>query len=198
MRHSLFVRGIESVADLPGEFERLIERQGTLERLPLDELHHQVIGPDVVQRADVRVIERSHYSRLALEAFGEIFLGDLDCDDAIQASVARLVHLSHAARADQREDFIGAEFIAWLERHLGVSAKFIRSESGYILDYALLGERSGLGVTGPKSASGKLRPDKRATRKRITFRMTGRARRRLGTINALGSVYRPDRRPLRE
>jgi hypothetical protein len=55
-------------------------------------------------------------------------------DVTTDAGITRLPHLAHAALADGRDDFIRAEFVAWLERHLGVRAKFIRSESGYILD----------------------------------------------------------------
>ena len=38
-----------------------------LERLAGDELHHQVVRPDVVKRADVRMVERGQESRLARE-----------------------------------------------------------------------------------------------------------------------------------
>ena len=44
--------------------------------------------------------------RFALEAFGELFAGNLNRDDAIQSRVTRLVDLSHAASAQRRGDFI--------------------------------------------------------------------------------------------
>jgi hypothetical protein len=49
---------------------------------------------------------------------------------ALQLGVARAVDLAHAASADGREDFVVTDFIAWMERHLDVRAKFIRSTSG--------------------------------------------------------------------
>jgi hypothetical protein len=36
MRDVLFVRGVERIADLRGVAKRLIEREGTMERRPLD------------------------------------------------------------------------------------------------------------------------------------------------------------------
>ena len=66
-----------------------------------DELHHQVVGPDVVERADVRMVERGKRPRLALEARAEYRpLEDLDRDVATEPSVARAVDLAHPARAD--------------------------------------------------------------------------------------------------
>ena len=74
---------------------------------------------DVEQRADVRMIERRDRARLALEAVAKLRVGrerrgeDLDRDGAIEPRVARAIDLAHAARADERDDFIGAETHAW-------------------------------------------------------------------------------------
>ena len=113
MRDALLVRGVERIANLRGILQRLIERQRAFQRRALDVLHHQVIRSDIVQLADVGMIQRRDGARLALEAFAEFGLGDLDRDDAIQARVVGFVHLTHAARADGREDFVRAEFVAW-------------------------------------------------------------------------------------
>ena len=122
MRDALLVRGVESIANLRGVLQRLIERQRSLERRALDVLHHQVIRPDIVERADVGMIQRRDSARFALESFAELGLGNLDRDDAIEARVAGLVHLAHAARADGRKDFVRAEFFAGRERHVRDSA----------------------------------------------------------------------------
>ena len=80
-------------------------------------------SPDVVQRADVRMVERRDGARFALEALAELGIGgecvgqDLDRDDAIEPRVARLVDLAHAAGADEREDFVGAEAGAGGQSH---------------------------------------------------------------------------------
>jgi hypothetical protein len=62
------VSGDETVGDLQGELDDPLRRVARPDRRALDELHHQVVGPDVVELTDMRVIERSHGPRLALEA----------------------------------------------------------------------------------------------------------------------------------
>jgi hypothetical protein len=55
----------------------------------------------------VRVIQRRYGACLALEPFGELLLGNLDGDGAIQPSVTGLVHFAHAARANRRKNLVG-------------------------------------------------------------------------------------------
>src|ERR1700681_2736335 len=94
---------------------------------------------DVVNRANVWMIERRSGARFALEAFprgirrkrlGQHFNGDV----AIQPRVAGAIYLAHAAFADGRKDFIRAEFVAHRKRHMKGSAQFTRSRSGLRLD----------------------------------------------------------------
>ena len=47
------------------------------------------------------MVERRYGARLALEAIAEPIVDDLDRHRAAQSCVAGLVHLSHAARAEQ-------------------------------------------------------------------------------------------------
>ena len=68
------VRGIQRIGNLDGVLQRLIERQRPFERLALDVLHHQVVRADVVELADVGMIQRGDRARLALEAFAELAL----------------------------------------------------------------------------------------------------------------------------
>ena len=89
------------------------------QRLPFEILEHEevdaVLMPDVVQRADVRMIERRDRARLALEALAQLRIRrerrrqDLDRHRAIEPRIARPIDLAHATRADERDDFIGAE-----------------------------------------------------------------------------------------
>src|SRR5262249_46545493 len=71
---------------------------------------------------DVRVRQRRHRACLALEAgprFGvtrEIGREDLDCDLAAKSLVACSVDLSHSARTEKRDHFVGAETATRLER----------------------------------------------------------------------------------
>ena len=66
---------------------------------------------DVVERADVRMIELRDRARFAIEPLAELRIGgeqvrqDLDRDDAIEAGIAGFVDLAHAARAERRRGF---------------------------------------------------------------------------------------------
>ena len=80
-------------------------------------------GPEVVDRRDVGVIEPARRLRLLLEAPQPVGVGGeqrrqhLDRDLALEPLVARAVHLSHASRADRREDLVGTELGAGAQRH---------------------------------------------------------------------------------
>ena len=71
------MRGLECRGDLTGVAQRLRERERSGgeprgERVPVQQLHHDVVGAavdaDVVDRADVRVVEGGDRARLAGEA----------------------------------------------------------------------------------------------------------------------------------
>ena len=62
---ALLVRVFERVGDLPGDLQRLIQGHGALPDSfrqcgTVHQLHHQVIGSDVVKVADVGMIQRGH------------------------------------------------------------------------------------------------------------------------------------------
>ena len=75
MDDALAMRGVERIADLDAVGNRLLHRQRSGNRLPVDELHHQVTAAvvltDVVERADVRMIQRGDRARFPFEALGE-------------------------------------------------------------------------------------------------------------------------------
>src|SRR6516165_6601189 len=104
MNDALFVSGAERIANLGRVLQYLIERQRPLERSALDELHHQVVRPDVINLADIRVIQSRDGPCLACNAFGELFVDCLDSDNAMESRIARLVHLAHAAGAAELSD----------------------------------------------------------------------------------------------
>ena len=89
------------------------------QRLALQQLHDgegdAVVGAEVVDREDVRMRERRDGLRLALEPRERVGIGgdgfgeDLDRDVAVELRVPRPVDLAHAARAERREDLVGAE-----------------------------------------------------------------------------------------
>jgi hypothetical protein len=72
---------------------------------------------DVVERADMRMAERGNRARFALESllkFGVTVSQQLDRHASIEPRVAGFIHLAHAARSEQPDDFIRAEMGSWL------------------------------------------------------------------------------------
>src|SRR5215471_14228592 len=80
-------------------------------------LHDEIIGPDVVKRADIRIIQRRNGSGFAIEALAELFLGNLYGDDTIQPCVTSLVHLAHTAGANGVEELIRSQASSGRKRH---------------------------------------------------------------------------------
>jgi hypothetical protein len=76
--------------------------QPLAQRLALHQLRHHIAGagwqrPNVVERADVRVIQCRDSASLMLESRAELFLCNFDSDRASQARVAGLEDLAYAA-----------------------------------------------------------------------------------------------------
>jgi len=126
MRDASLVSGIQRIQNLTGKLDGFFERQRPFQWSALDVLHHQIVWADVVQRADVRVIQRRHNASLALEPVSESSCATLMATHAIESGVPRLPHFSHAPRADRRENFVGAEFVTHGNWHEDTS-KFSRS-----------------------------------------------------------------------
>ena len=57
MDDTLAVRGVDGIGDLPREQQRVIEIDEARRRLALDVLHHQIVRPDIVEGADVRMVQ---------------------------------------------------------------------------------------------------------------------------------------------
>src|SRR4030095_15040364 len=98
--------------------------------LALDELEHRVRGvagrSGVVECQDVGVAERGERPRCPVEAPSATRIGgvlggkELQGDVAPESAVAGPVHLSHAARPDEREHLVGSQPAAAGKRHLSV------------------------------------------------------------------------------
>src|SRR5271155_201954 len=121
MHDALRVRGIESVGNFDGEFQRFIFRQGlagdaVLERLAVQELHDDeralVLFADFVDGADIRVIECGGGSGFALETFqrrpisGEIIGQEFQRYEALQFGVFRFIDYAHPATAQLFQDAV--------------------------------------------------------------------------------------------
>jgi hypothetical protein len=100
---------------MPFSCESGVDRKRSFESLALDELHHQGALLHSVDVRDVGMIERRQHLGFALEAcqtvrvLGERFGQDLDGYFSVELGVLGPIHLAHTARADGREDLVGAE-----------------------------------------------------------------------------------------
>jgi hypothetical protein len=89
-----------------------------------DEEMDPVLMPDVVERADVGIVQRGDRAGFAVESFAPdgiacvILAEDFDRDGPIEAGVERLIDIAHAALAERRGDLIGAESTACGQRHI--------------------------------------------------------------------------------
>ena len=97
------------------------------QRWSIDELHDEhgpvFVFDDVVQRANVRMIERRNSARLLTESpqrFGILHqLGreEFQRDVAAEATVTGAVHVTHTARTNRGQNLVGAEAGAGNEGH---------------------------------------------------------------------------------
>ena len=124
MDDSGLVRPREPVGDLDGELEEPLhgERAGgeqLAERLALDELHRDVgqraRGADLIDRDDVRMVERRHRARFLLESPDAIRLGgqrlgqDLQRHVPVEPSIVGAIDLTHPAGAQVAAHLVVAE-----------------------------------------------------------------------------------------
>ena len=118
MDNALGVRRVERVRHLGAKREHLLHRQrafgnAVLQRLPVEQFHHHellaLMIADVVERADVRVVQARDHPCFAQEALHDLAIGlglvgqELDRHLAAEAGVFGLVHHPHAARAEARQ-----------------------------------------------------------------------------------------------
>ena len=114
MHDALFVRGFERIGDLACDGQRLLDRN----RAPLDALgqrfalhqfHDEVVRADIVQRADIGMIQRGDRAGFALEAVAESLGGDFYGHFTMESGIGRAIDLAHATGADRRKDLVGTE-----------------------------------------------------------------------------------------
>jgi hypothetical protein len=130
VNHAVTVRVIERLGDLNRKMDDVANRQRSPlepggQRLPFDVLHHQegsvAVPADVVERADVRMVQGGDGACFVLEADlvhrGQRRVHHFDGDGAVETGVARPVDFAHPASSDRRGDFIRAELLAGRERH---------------------------------------------------------------------------------
>ena len=98
---------LERACNLNRQPYGLIRRKWTLERFAFDVLHHQIIRADVIQLANMRMVQRRDRARFLLEPLAVLTLQSLHCHDAIETCVPRFPDFAHAARANWRNQHVG-------------------------------------------------------------------------------------------
>src|SRR6185503_6028166 len=100
-------------------------RQSRRQRLTNHVLHHEevdsVLMSDIVQRADVWMVQRGNGTGLPLESRSRLPVAcdvrgeHLDSDLPSEPRIAGAIDLAHAAGADQGGDFIRSDPGAWAD-----------------------------------------------------------------------------------
>ena len=124
MRDPRVVRPIERITDLDRDRQRLVDRhdrrsrQARRQRLACEVLEDDVVEiavpADVVNRADVRIVECRNRPRFLLEALtgfsvrGKRAAQHFDRNRPIEPRVACPIHLAHSTFTNGRDDFVGS------------------------------------------------------------------------------------------
>ena len=117
VNHTSCVCRCQTFGDLPAEGSQgiRIERpslQQRGKRLPLDQLHHQVVRPDIVQRADMRVIQGGDGAGFAIETCREALMRELDRHRAAQPRIDGAKDFTHTSLAEFALDGVRSEPIS--------------------------------------------------------------------------------------
>ena len=124
MHHSSLMRVIKGAGNLHGEGQGLRHRnrslpESCLERVAVNQVEDDAVNITVarepVDGADVRMVQRCQQACLALEPRESLRIvqerrrQELDGDVPMEGMVIRAVDLAHAACADARANFVGAD-----------------------------------------------------------------------------------------
>ena len=126
------MRVVEGLGNFNAVADHLVNREAALaqsfcQRDAVTELHHENVDtrlvPDVVQRADVRMVQardRPGFPFEPLAKLGARFEGrqDLEGNGPVQARVARPIDLSHATRSKRGQNVERTEKGSWIEHFL--------------------------------------------------------------------------------
>ena len=122
MNDALVVRRRQSLRNLRGIVGGLARRQGAVVELRAQAAAFEQLGndegravllADIVNGKNVGMIQRRDRARFLLEATepvgvaGKRLRQHLERDLAAKARIASAIHLSHTARAERRDDFVG-------------------------------------------------------------------------------------------
>ena len=203
MQDSAPVRGLQRAQDLEAKPHRFLRCQRTLRRRALDVLEHEITRANVVDLANVRMVQAGDRACFSLEpalpvGFRRQPRGqDLESDDAIEASVACTIDFAHPAGAKRRENFVGTEAGAGLQFHNG--AWIYPSDLQTLLcasrsDGVALGRRAGTEARRGRESNAKeeiARGDVEALRVRVAKADVGRAHLPFRLAGQIGQLDRP-------
>jgi hypothetical protein len=113
MHDALIVRGFQRGRNLLRNTESFFKWNRTFsdplrQRRALDVLHDEVVRTDIVERADIGVVQSGDGAGFTFESIGELLRRNFDGDIAAQTRVPRFPHLTHPAFTYGRGDFIRA------------------------------------------------------------------------------------------
>ncbi len=132
MHNAAAMRFFQSIADFDPVFQNLRDRHRPFSKpigqgLALQTLHHQVVHTvlmaDVVERANIGMVQRRDGSRFALETlpgfgvFGKMLGKNLDCNGAVESRVPGAIHFAHSARPKRRLNLVRPKFRARVKPH---------------------------------------------------------------------------------
>src|SRR5471032_2285811 len=122
MHDALAVRGIEGIGhgECDVNEDRDLHRAASeplLERLAFEQLHRDErwIGADIVDGADIRVVERGGRPRFPLETIkrlrrrGDSVRQNFDGHHPLETRVRGPIHFAHPAGTERADDFVGTE-----------------------------------------------------------------------------------------
>ena len=116
MDDSLAVRGVQRIEDLACVEQCAHCGQRAPQRFAFHKFHDQVIGSHIVERCDVRMIQRGGGAGFAREPVRELLARGLEGHDAVEPPVTGFKDFAHPTGADGAENFVGPE-AAFRGRH---------------------------------------------------------------------------------
>ncbi len=132
MDDALRVRRIKRLRDFRADADDRVEGKGSAaqtlgERLTLEQLHDEeidlLVRADVVQRADVGMVQQGYGARFRDQPIPRVrILGDAGGDDldghrSVETRIAGAIHLPHAALAKRCQDLVRSEARSSQDRH---------------------------------------------------------------------------------
>ena len=161
MHDAFFVCGGQAARDLHRDLHGLAHRQRparkpVAQRLSFeqlgDDVRHSFVAAGVVDRKDVRVVQRADGTRFQLEASqplgvrGQRGGQHLDRDLAAEARIARAVHLAHPSGTERGDDLVGTQTGSCIQGHLVGFPAGLCQDADAAARFLSDGPRRGLGV----------------------------------------------------